>query len=90
MATLATPAIAPAAYAEGGIWSWITTTDHKRIGTLYLFTALTFMLIGGAEAEIIRTQLHAPNQHFVAAHRVVLAISLPIGRQAYDSRLTTE
>jgi cytochrome c oxidase subunit 1 len=69
MATLAAPAIAPASYAEGGIWSWITTTDHKRIGTLYLFTALTFMLIGGAEAEIIRTQLHAPNQHFVTAEQ---------------------
>jgi cytochrome c oxidase subunit 1 len=69
MATLAAPAItaqkAPTEY--GGVWGWITTTDHKRIGRLYLFTALFFMLWGGAEAEIIRTQLRAPNMHFVSA-----------------------
>ena len=68
MATLAAPAIAaPTPYADSGFWSWLTTTDHKRIGRLYLFTALTFMLIGGLEAELIRTQLHAPNQHFLSA-----------------------
>lgn len=43
-----------------GIWSWITTVDHKRIGIMYLLTALAFFVIGGIEALIIRTQLAAP------------------------------
>ena len=49
------------------IWGWLTTTDHKKIGTLYLFTALFFFLVGGLEAEIIRAQLGAPNRHLVSA-----------------------
>ncbi|HVA58239.1 MAG: cytochrome c oxidase subunit I [Gemmatimonadaceae bacterium] len=50
-----------------GIWSWLTTVDHKRIGVLYLVTALTFFLIGGLEAEIIRAQLMHPNGTVVSA-----------------------
>ncbi|MDH5234388.1 MAG: cytochrome c oxidase subunit I [Gemmatimonadota bacterium] len=70
MATIAAPSLASAedAYAENsGIWSWITTTDHKRIGTLYLWTALFFFLVGGLEAVLIRTQLAKPNMGFVSA-----------------------
>jgi len=52
---------------QTGIWSWITTVDHKRIGTLYLWTALIFFLIGGFEAVLIRTQLMRPNMGFVSA-----------------------
>ncbi|HET9017341.1 MAG TPA: cytochrome c oxidase subunit I [Thermomicrobiaceae bacterium] len=48
-------------YARSRIWSWITTVDHKRIGILYLFSALTFFLIGGLLALLIRTQLAVPN-----------------------------
>ena len=39
---------------ESGIWSWLTTVDHKRIGTLYLFTSLFFFIVGGLEAGLIR------------------------------------
>jgi cytochrome c oxidase subunit I len=70
MATTATaPAYAPAEsyVGESGVWSWLTTVDHKRIGTLYLFTALFFFLVGGLEAVMIRAQLGAPNQHLVSA-----------------------
>ncbi len=70
MATIAAPSYASAgdAYAENtGIWSWITTVDHKRIGTLYLWTALFFFLVGGLEAVLIRTQLAQPNMGFVSA-----------------------
>lgn len=49
------------------VWGWLTTADHKKIGTLYLFTALFFFLVGGFEAEIIRAQLGAPNRHLVSA-----------------------
>jgi len=69
MATIAAPTLASSdAYAENsGIWSWITTVDHKRIGTLYLWTALFFFLVGGLEAVLIRTQLAQPNMGFVSA-----------------------
>jgi len=39
---------------------WVTTTDHKRIGILYLATAIAFFLVGGVEALMMRTQLSRP------------------------------
>jgi len=49
-----------AAASYRGIWSWVATVDHKRIGMLYAVTAFTFFLIGGIEALIIRLQLAQP------------------------------
>ena len=54
-------------HSNSGIWSWITTTDHKRIGVLYLFTAMFFFLLGGLEAILIRAQLHGPNGQLAGA-----------------------
>src|SRR5579863_9025625 len=48
-------------FSQTVIGSWLTTTDHKRIGLLYMFTAFTFFMLGGLEAELIRTQLAAAN-----------------------------
>jgi cytochrome c oxidase subunit I+III len=45
-----------------GLWGWLTTTDHKRIGLLYFFTTLVFFGAGGIEALLIRTQLAQPNE----------------------------
>jgi cytochrome c oxidase subunit I len=50
-----------------GLWSWLTTVDHKRIGVLYLYTSLFFFLFGGLEAVIIRAQLMKPNGTVVSA-----------------------
>jgi cytochrome c oxidase subunit 1 len=52
---------------ERGVWSWLTTVDHKRIGTLYLYTSLFFFLVGGLEAVMIRAQLEGPNKHLFSA-----------------------
>ena len=46
-----------------GWTSWITTTDHKRIGIMYMVTTFVFFCLGGVEALIIRLQLGAPEQH---------------------------
>lgn len=51
-----------------GIWSWITTVDHKRIGVLYGVTALAMFVLGGVEALAIRAQLIVPNAQLVSAH----------------------
>ena len=52
---------------ESGIWSWITTVDHKRIGTLYGISGFLFFLLGGVEALAIRTQLAVPNGDVIDA-----------------------
>ncbi len=52
-------------HAPTGVWSWITTVDHKRIGILYGSTAAAFFLLGGIEALLIRLQLARPNGHVV-------------------------
>jgi cytochrome c oxidase subunit 1 len=54
-------------HSQSGIWSWITTVDHKRIAILYFVTAFFFFLIGGIEAVLMRIQLATPNNHFVDA-----------------------
>jgi cytochrome c oxidase subunit I len=53
--------------SESGLWSWLTTVDHKRIGALYLYTALLWFLVGGFEALILRMQLQGPNGRLVSA-----------------------
>ena len=60
MATATETLAPPAAYTQSGVWSWITTVDHKRIGTLYGVTGFTFFLLGGVEALLLRTQLAVP------------------------------
>ena len=45
---------------------WITTTDHKKIGYLYLITSFLYFLLGGVMALVIRAQLFAPGLEIVA------------------------
>jgi cytochrome c oxidase subunit 1 len=53
-------------YLEGGgLWSWFTTLDHKRIGILYLLSTMTFMALGGVLAMLIRVELAAPGRTIV-------------------------
>ena len=53
--------------SQYGIWSWIATVDHKRIGIMYGVTAFIFFLAGGIEALVIRLQLAVPNGGVVNA-----------------------
>jgi cytochrome c oxidase subunit I+III len=39
-----------------GLWGWLTTVDHKKIGHRYLVTAMLFLIAGGIEAVFIRLQ----------------------------------
>jgi len=48
-----------------GWTTWVTTTDHKKIGILYLWTVLAFFILGGTEALLIRVQLGAPDNTFL-------------------------
>src|SRR5947209_5345231 len=62
---VAPPTLAEPAYR--GLWSWLTTVDHKRIGILYGVSAGTFFVLGGLEALVIRLQLWTPNNTLVGA-----------------------
>jgi hypothetical protein len=44
---------------------YVTTTDHKEIGHLYLLATLVFFLLGGLEALLIRIQLAVPRNTFL-------------------------
>jgi cytochrome c oxidase subunit I len=48
-----------------GWLEWLTTTDHKKIGILYLFTTFLFFILGGVEALIMRLQLAEPDNTLV-------------------------
>ncbi|NWG45035.1 MAG: cytochrome c oxidase subunit I [Alphaproteobacteria bacterium] len=45
---------------------WFSTTDHKKIGIRYLYTAFAFLLLGGIEALILRVQLAQPNARLLS------------------------
>src|SRR5438132_219345 len=49
-----------------GILEWITTSDHKKIGVLYLVTTFFFFLTGGLLALTIRTQLATPDTQLLS------------------------
>jgi cytochrome c oxidase subunit 1 len=48
-----------------GWMRWITTTNHKDIGSLYLWFSLIMFLVGGVMALIIRAELFQPGLQFV-------------------------
>lgn len=48
-----------------GAIRWISSVDHKEIGILYMVSAVLYMVIGGIEALLMRTQLAVPRNHFL-------------------------
>jgi len=50
---------------EKGLLRWVKTTNHKDIGTLYIWFAFTMLLIGGAMAMVIRAELFQPGLQLV-------------------------
>jgi cytochrome c oxidase subunit 1 len=46
-------------------YDWMTTTDHKKIGILYIVTAFFFFVVAGILAEIIRAELANPGLQLV-------------------------
>ena len=48
-----------------GLLRWITTTNHKDIGTMYLVFALAMFFVGGSMAMVIRAELFEPGLQFV-------------------------
>ena len=59
-----------------GIWSWIATVDHKRIGIMYGITAFAFFLAGGVEALLLRLQLATPEGGVLSSSQYNQAFSM--------------
>lgn len=53
---------------DKGLWSWLSTLDHKRIGLMYLFSVLFFFLVGGIFALLIRIELMRPGRVIMDAN----------------------
>jgi cytochrome c oxidase subunit 1 len=53
-----------------GIWSWLSTVDHKRIGIMYLIAVCTAFLIGGIFALLVRLALLNPQHTLFGKHWV--------------------
>ena len=80
-----------------GIWSWLLTTDHKRIGILYLVSITVFFTVGGlaagtlvgilAERDLLLAAtryLQAPVEVAEIMHRTVVTATpeMPINEAA--------
>src|SRR5919204_298805 len=58
---MATTALTPAAAAyRSGLYEWVTTTDHKKIGALYVVNSFIFFFLAGLLALGIRSELAVP------------------------------
>ncbi len=53
---------------ETGLWAWMTTVDHKKIGIMFLASITFFFFIGGIMALLIRTELWTPAKTFIEAN----------------------
>ena len=52
---------------ERGIWSWLSTLDHKRIGIMYAIVIAFVFLVGGLLALAVRAELFGPGQTIMDA-----------------------
>src|SRR5258708_5249864 len=60
------PRTQPAIPIVDKLHQWVITVDHKRLGLMYIFYALSFLVFGGIEATIMRIQLIRPHNDFVS------------------------
>src|SRR5664279_4742337 len=50
---------------RSGLYEWLTTTDHKKIGILYLANSILMFLLGGVFALVVRLELAQPGLQFL-------------------------
>src|SRR2546421_12861536 len=52
----------PVSWKSGRVASWLVTLDHKRIGIMYILTALVLFVLAGFLAVLMRAQLATPGE----------------------------
>src|SRR3954467_7370489 len=50
---------------SASLGKWVATVDHKRLGLMYIVSAIVFLVAAGIMAAVIRAQLAFPNNHVV-------------------------
>ncbi|MBT3176807.1 MAG: cytochrome c oxidase subunit I [Desulfobacula sp.] len=58
--------VTPSSSRLKGIWSWLLTTDHKRIGLMYLYSILFWFLLAVLLGGFIRLELMFPGETFIS------------------------
>jgi cytochrome c oxidase subunit I len=68
MATVAHPSphLPDASERYEGLLAWLATTDHKKIGILYIASGVLFLAVAGFEALLMRVQLTLPRLEFLS------------------------
>ena len=62
--------VKPAKESKGRLFvKWVTSTDHKTIGYLYLITSFTWFLIAGVLALFLRAELARPGLQFLSTEQ---------------------
>ncbi len=72
--------------ANRGLWSWLLTLDHKRIGVMYMTGIMAFFLIGGLFALLVRTALLVPAKTLLDG--TVTPLGQLISANAYNELFT--
>ncbi|MEU9298634.1 cytochrome c oxidase subunit I [Streptomyces sp. NPDC048266] len=71
-----TPIPVPGRSFGSVVVAWVTTTDHKKIGHLYLITSFVFFLLGGLLALLIRAELARPGIQIISPEQYNQAFTL--------------
>src|SRR3970040_514565 len=77
---MATGAIAHPAHATkhySGLREWLTSTDHKKIGIMYLIFTILFLFTGGVLALLVRTQLAWSHTGFLSPYAYHQFFTMP-------------
>ena len=61
---MATTTVRPTYKSRTSIYEWLTTTDHKKIGIMYVVNSFIFFFLGGILALGVRSELAAPGIQF--------------------------
>src|ERR1035437_4381897 len=62
---MATTSLRTSTGYRSGLYDWLTTTDHKKIGILYLGNSILMFLVGGVFALVVRLELAQPGLQFL-------------------------
>ena len=63
---VAQPGLFVRPFKRTGLWSWLTTVDHKKLGIMYIVSSFLFLGLASIEAFIMRLQLMRPGQQLVS------------------------
>ena len=81
----------PTAAARRGVWEvikdYMMTTDHKKIGLLYIATSIVAFAVAGLMAVAIRLQLALPDQSLLVGNTYNEILTAHAGIEVLDHHL---